>query len=383
MNPFSLSFLKGPSLLALFSVPLFSISFFSSNGKTDPFKLSEAKGLTTRVRLYIDGLPKELNKLTQTTTSSGGSWGASNSYQIMQVNSQPHQVSTSGQQQNKKVPALIAELSLKNLNRLDWQKFCLPEGSILKKKQPAASAAAASASASSSSSSQSFTPCNPEWVGYSREENIEVIKHLLHLLTRYIQVEHVGNMMSIYDKETGFEKKENGGRTRRDSSSGNGLSQKLQTIKTDCSLETDDPKKLLDELFFTTSWKRKKCLLAPTTMKVTLDLSASGLENNVAAVQQQSQQTNEDISSKITKEVISKGNFSGNLNYSLFDYWANIKKIESKVLLFKFDSKRKYSLKNAGTCQLEEMYKLVEERSVKNKKEFEDKCPPSQRKSRR
>ncbi|CBZ40556.1 hypothetical protein MSUIS_04630 [Mycoplasma suis KI3806] len=365
MKFFSLPFLKGTSFLALFSLPIFGISFYSNSKETDPFKLGKASGLTTRVRLYIDGLPEQNQIVSATSVLGGGISDPSNNYQIMKVDNQ--QVSSpQPQPKNQRTPALIAELSLKNLNRLDWQKFCLPEGSILKKINN--NAAAAAAASSTQSTQNQISLCTPEWLSYSKDrtrENSELIDYLMKTLTLFIQVDHVANMFAIYDEKTHYPN--NNGR------SNNG--QITEKLKSECKLDKTSTKEVLTDLFFTTSWKRKHCLLSPVTMKVNIDLK--GRTKN-----QEPQSPN-----SLTKEIISKGLVTGNINYGLFDYWGGLRKIpkngnnndQKKIPIFRFFNKeRKYAL-TTGTCTLESIYKLVDYRNLTKDKFFE-KCPPQDEK---
>ncbi|ADX98063.1 hypothetical protein [Mycoplasma suis] len=259
--------------------------------------------------------------------------------------------------QSKK-PILRAEFYLKNMDRESYWKYCVVnEGkNLFKKSQQEVSAVTTSTSASNSTTEE----CKWKYL-YEIEEkdyDSELIRELLKKMYQFWRVEHVFNMLALYQKDSKISTEGSGSGTNGDikitweennqtltTTSAQQENSFLKKIKDNCDLKTEQTKDSLDVLFLSPDLKKKSCLPSPVLTNITLKL---GSQNNVVAAAA-SQPSPKSTNNFLNKEKISGGTFSGTLGYSLFDYWTNLKRTKenngSRLPIILFESKNEYSLK--------------------------------------
>ncbi|RAO95069.1 hypothetical protein DNK47_01510 [Mycoplasma wenyonii] len=240
--------------------------------------------------LFVKGLEGK-PQLVQRSSSSSSEFPNKN-YEIQQVS---QQVSASQAQTER--PALIAEFPLARLGQKNYYKYCIPSDSPLLK------------TSTQTTTSSDTTNCKLDWFGSNsthEKTKKEEISFLLETMVKFIETQHVANVLMFYDKNTNFL---NNGTT------GGGSSQVFSSIQQACKVKNKNSKELITELFFAP----KECLLSPSSARVTLELlSFPSLT-----------QTNQTPEIQVTKEQLTRARISGFLRYGVFEYSAQPKKIPS------------------------------------------------------
>ncbi|AFO52212.1 hypothetical protein MHLP_03160 [Candidatus Mycoplasma haematolamae str. Purdue] len=345
-----------PLLALLSSTPLAGLTFLASPIQVNQWSTPKINGLYTRVRVYLDNVPKEAQQQVQ----AAGSQAAL----VTQVSSSEQ----SSQTQQPK-PAMVVELPLNRLGDISWYKYCLPEGSPLKKKGTSPVAAAAS--------SEPKSPlCSLKWFtrrDAEAESSAESIFYILNILPKYLQVGHVFNMLSVYEEKSNFEK---------DPQKSTNLDANLKKVAEACKIaESSDKKKIFQELFSAS----QDCLMSPSFMRVKMhlkDKNSGGSTQTSSAItvaSGQGTQVTESAEQKFLLDVdtLSNSVISGDIRYGLFSYSTErklIKNQSSQDRFFSFNFKwpnvwlklKEPSEDKANKdCYLMSMYKQALEREMK------------------
>ncbi|AHC40380.1 hypothetical protein OVS_03105 [Mycoplasma ovis str. Michigan] len=178
---------------------------------------------------------------------------------------------------------LVAEYPTTNLDKVSHWKYCLPKNSQLKKES----------TVTTTNSTSSEEDCQLDW---SRSSNSDLVNYLLKLGVKFLKLRHQINLLLIYS----FYDKVSEDNYLRD-----------EMIKK-CGLKGKNNQEYLKDFFISETPISKNCLLVPE--EVTLNLTVGEGTQQQASSQQ----------TEIKLEELQKGKVSGNIRYSLSDWWGKL-----------------------------------------------------------
>ncbi|AHC40379.1 hypothetical protein OVS_03100 [Mycoplasma ovis str. Michigan] len=230
--------------------------------------------------------------------------------------------------------ALITEVTLSKLGQINHYKYCIPENSVFME-----------TSLKATTVSQT-KDCKLNYLRYGDNEvektKKEEISSLFQLITKFIETQHVANILMFYSPSTSYEPPtRNGGRSQ----------DMLKSIASACNLKDSSFKEIIKELFFSP----KNCFLSPSFSSIELDVSKSRSLTT----------TGSDL------QRFLEGKIKGTLRYGIFSYSAKLKNITFQ------DKKDKHFYLNvswpltfylgeerSNACSLDYLWKRVKSREL-------------------
>ncbi|ADX98060.1 hypothetical protein [Mycoplasma suis] len=250
------------------------------------------------------------------------------------VSTQKENGTTQNNQNTKKKPILVAELSLKDLNRQDLKRYCIPKETESNHPQQATQQTSSQGGTNSSIPKQE--ECS-DWkqvessFWWGNDPKTELISFLLSEFSKFLQVEHSYNFLALENQKVEFEHKDV-----------KNLS-KLQEIKQKCGISLDSQKdgvkneNVLRNLFLNSGGKKSECKAIPTSMKLKINLKKENSQNLVSLDSQRKPLS--------LDEIYKQGVVQGRITYSLFEKKnkKEVKGKEDKPISFIVKSGHKYS----------------------------------------
>ncbi|AFO52215.1 hypothetical protein MHLP_03175 [Candidatus Mycoplasma haematolamae str. Purdue] len=336
------------TFLGIAAAPIAGLFFLSK----EQFHWSTPKGFFIQLKLFMKG---GQGASAGQASSSVSHLGSDVSYKIVKVSDESssspgatvESASSQPSSSQDKTLSLVLELPLKNLWNWSYYRYCLPEKSLLKRKQKEAQVQSSTVAATESSNSDS---CELKWYeGYRANEEAKenVISLLFNLFTKWLYLQHAVNMkyLSELDAPQSPGTQASGGSISTSSeatftltseasstqaSSGNGQVDKSQ-LKKACDLaqapqssETDS--KLFKTLLLSSDTYRK-CYLPPHTIELTLETGEASKPEAIKSAASSPAVTENDVN----VERIKKGTLNGQIYYALFDYWGKTKPLENET----------------------------------------------------
>ncbi|WP_232500247.1 hypothetical protein [Mycoplasma suis] len=333
---------------------MFSWFFWMSSQNNLNWTHSSLNGLYTKVRLFFE-IPSSQSKQTASSSASFNSQQSlSNLYNIQQVNQEPVT-------QSETIKSMTVEIPLKYLGRTNYYRYCLNT----KQEQDLTTSSVSQVSNSDSSGTQD---CNLNYFYGNSEKDKKVdVGFFLHLLTKWIKLQHAINMLFLFEEE-GPE------HLRPSSSNDRSLHEKLSKA---CNFSAKNNFSALTRLFSSPFSDSKSCLLSPSVLNVRLKTSVAS-QSSVTSEVQNSNTTSQEINESTFKE----GTIEGNYIYSLYDYSANPKKVNLEnsghshssgqekelsfeIKTFPIELKKENSSQENQKCNFDSLYKKYEDRNLK------------------
>ncbi|ADX98058.1 hypothetical protein [Mycoplasma suis] len=321
--------LKGLPLLALFSVPVAGMYLLEPSHSKLKIQ-NPGNNQKTRVYLFSDDL-----KVSQEDNGS---------VKFSLVNQQQSNGDNQSQTHDKKKPILMVDLDLRDLNRQDLHKFCIPKNGELGK--PEAQQTSVQRNEVQSSGNSRRDECN-DWkhlessFWWGNDSKTELIDFLIKEFSKFLQVEHAYNVLFLENSEIEFKEK---GKDQKEKDS-----KKTWEIKKDCELTSSGNKNVLKDLFLNSIEGKEKCSLFPKSLRVKLNLRKDANQNSDSGtIQNQNIEVNSDF-------LYKRGELQGRIDYSyLIDLFPseitsnelqqNTKVIKRPSKTFTVKTGNKYSL---------------------------------------